>query len=92
MDIDVLLNEWKSFNLRDDEKEAHICLNSEETININDPVEKYLVGKLLTNRNISKIAIKNVFKGAWKTRKEFSVEIIEKNIFLFKFESQEDRE
>lgn len=75
----------------DTEKDEAIFLNAEETMVIKGEVEQYLVGKLLTNRPISKIAIKNALSAAWKTREDFSIEIIDRNTYLFKFESSEDR-
>lgn len=38
------------------------------------------------------MALKNALTGAWKTRKEFSIDILCKNMFLFKFESCDDKD
>lgn len=51
-----------------------------------------IIGKLLSSRIISPIAIKNALKGAWKTRRNFNVESSGRNIFNFKFECQGDRD
>lgn len=76
----------------EEESEAFITLNAEEVDVIKGQVDHCLVGKLLTSRTISKITIKNALQAAWKTRKEFSVDIFSTNVFLFKFESKEDKE
>lgn len=91
MDLEELLDEWKYFTLREEELEANILLDAEEIKEINDDVDQCLVGKLLSNRNISAIAIKNALVGAWKTRETFNTETVGKNMFLFKFKSQDDR-
>lgn len=92
MDIDELINEWKNFNLMEEEREAFITLNAEEVRVIKGQLDYCLVGKLLASRIISKMTIKNALQGAWKTRNNFSVDVLSKNVFLFKFESKEDRE
>lgn len=92
MDIEELVNEWKSFNLMEKEKGNHIMLDGEDMKEIKDHLDHCIVGKLLSNRIIAPFAIKNALRGAWKTRKNFSVESIGKNIFNFKFECQGDRD
>lgn len=92
MEIDELIHEWKKFKLIEEEKEAWITLEPEEVTKIENHIDHNLVGKVLTNRNISKLAIKNAMLGAWKTRKDFHVETVSKNTFSFSFESKDDKE
>lgn len=92
MDFEELLHEWKKFNLRDEEKGKTILLEGEEVKEIRVQLDHCLVGKILTHRNIAAGAIKNALSGAWKTRESFNVEVMGKNIFCFKFSSQEDRD
>lgn len=92
MEVEELIHEWQKFRLMEDEKDAFISLNAEEAGVIKGQVDQYLVGKLLSNRNISKLAIKNALQGAWKTRRDFCVDILSKNVFLFNFESKDDRD
>lgn len=91
MDIDELVNEWRRFSLMEEEKEGFFTLETDEIKEIEGQLEHNLVGKLLSNRFISKMAIKNAMMGAWKTRGDFNVEILSKNIFSFKFENTEDK-
>lgn len=81
--MEELLTEWKSFNLSDREKESHIFMEPEELLRINGQLNRCLTGKLMSNRPISKVAIKNALSGAWKTREDFEVNIIGRNMFLF---------
>lgn len=92
MDMKKLLEEWKDFNLMEKEKENYIVLNQDEIKDIEDQIEGCLIGKVLANKNISAVAIKNAMTGARKTRNKFIIETIGKNIFLFKFEKQTDRD
>lgn len=92
MDLEDLLNKWKKFNLRGKEKKPVIYLDAEEIKDINGQLDHILVGKLLSNRNISAMAIKNALNGARRTRENFMIEILGKNLFLFKFESQDNRD
>ncbi|MDO7987361.1 DUF4283 domain-containing protein [Sweet potato little leaf phytoplasma] len=91
MDVEELVNEWKNFNLMEKEKGNDIKLDEEDMTEIKDQMDHCIVGKLLSNRIIAPLAIKNALRGAWKTRKNFKVESTGKNIFNFKFECQEDR-
>lgn len=54
--MEDLIDEWKRFNLMDEEKENHITLNPDEIKNINDQLEHCIVRKLLSNRIISATA------------------------------------
>lgn len=76
----------------EEEREALIALDTEDMKNMMGYLNNSLVGKRLPNQNISKIAIKNAMDGAWRIRGELSVEVIGKNMFLFKFDNQEDRD
>lgn len=93
MEIEDLLNEWKSFNLRDEEKGKALSIDPEEVeMIIKGQLDHCLIGKLLVKRNnIAVTPIKNALFGAWKTREDFSVQLLGKNTFLFKFGSQEDK-
>lgn len=68
-------------------------MEPEELLGINGQLDRCLTGKLLSNRPISKVAIKNALSGAWKTRESFEVEVdnIGKNMFMFNFEDIGDR-
>lgn len=55
-------------------------MNKEETKLIKGQVEHCLLGKLLSSRNISKVALKNALTGAWKTR-DFSIEFLTETFF-----------
>lgn len=92
MEIEDLVDEWKKFSLMEEEMDKHIELNEEELKEIKNQLNLCLVGKLLSNRIISPAAIKNALRGAWKTREDFTTEIIGRNIFNFRFESSTDRE
>lgn len=89
--MEDLIHEWKRFTLVDDEKER-ITLNKEDALVIGSQASQSLVGKLISNRFISKTALKNSMVGAWKTRHDFNIDIIGSNIFLFIFENRDDRE
>lgn len=53
MEIEELMNEWKSFNLMDGEKDPLITLDKEDERNINGHFDYCLVSKLRTYRIIS---------------------------------------
>lgn len=89
--MEDMIDEWRRFNLRDEEKEHIIELNPEEIKNLDNQMEFCLVGKLLSNRIISAQAMKNALIGVWKTRNKFKAEVVGKNYFLFKFENQSDK-
>lgn len=90
--MDDLINEWKKFSLKGSEKEAVIKIETKMVEEIKDQVNHCLIGKLLSNRLITISAIKKAMNGAWKTRKKFEVEFAGKNVYAFKFQSQEDRD
>lgn len=92
MEMEELINEWKRFKLMEEEKERIFTLDGAETSEIGGQASHSLVGKLISHRFISKGAMKNSMSSAWKTRKDFNIEIIGNHIFLFIFESKEDRD
>lgn len=92
MDTEELINEWRKFSLREVEKEAFISIEAKVAKEVTDQVNHCLIGKLLSNRAITVSAIKNAMNGAWKTRQKFEIEVAGKNMFAFKFQSQEDRD
>lgn len=92
MEIDELIDEWKHLSLKEEEKVAYLTFNLEESRRIEEQMETCLVGKLLSNRIISKSAIKNALVGAWKTRYDFDIETLYKNTYIFKFENKVEKE
>lgn len=92
MDLDDLLDEWRHFTLREREKEKFFSVEPDVLKNIKGRFSHCLIEKLLTSRIISKVAIKNALIGAWRTREDFEVELIGKNLFLFKFECNFDKD
>lgn len=92
MGIEELIDEWKKFSLREKEKEAVIKIEAKMAADVKDQVDHCLIGKLLSNRTITTSAIKNAMNGAWKTRQIFEVEVAGRNLYAFKFQSQEDRD
>lgn len=92
MTTEDLINEWRRFSLKEGEKETSIALNPDERKGISGNLGHSLVGKLLSNRIISSLAIKNAMARAWKTRQKFSIKVVGKNVFAFKFSSQKDRD
>lgn len=91
MATEELINEWKRFSLRESEKDTFFKLESKIVEDVKNQVSHSLVGKLLSSRTIAVSTIKNAMNGAWKTRKKFDVEGSGRNMFAFKFQSQEDR-
>lgn len=88
METDELINEWKKFSLRDNEKETFIMIESKIVEGVKDQVNHCLIGKLMSNRAISVTSIKNAMNGAWKTKQKFKIEVFGKNVYAFKFKSQ----
>ncbi|KAH7854464.1 hypothetical protein Vadar_014112 [Vaccinium darrowii] len=52
---------------------------------------KCLAGKIIHHKTLNTLAVSNILKIAWKTRSEFSIVSWSNNIFLFRFEDEEDR-
>ncbi|KAH7852692.1 hypothetical protein Vadar_028014 [Vaccinium darrowii] len=50
-----------------------------------------LVGKVMVEKSIKALILANILSAAWKTRAPFHVDDWNSNVFLFRFESTEDR-
>lgn len=92
METKDLINKWQKFSLKEREKEPAISFKPEERSNIEGNLGHNLIGKLLSSRIISSLAIKNAMVGDWKTKHKFSIKVVGKNLFAFKFSSQKDRD
>lgn len=49
-----------------------------------------LVGRILSQKILNVVGVKNVIKKAWKTDEEFSISDMGNNLFVFSFSSEVD--
>ncbi|KAH7851165.1 hypothetical protein Vadar_007998 [Vaccinium darrowii] len=50
-----------------------------------------LAGKIIHHKTLNTLAVANILRSAWKTRSEFSIVPWTNNVFLFRFEDEEDK-
>lgn len=55
-------------------------------------MEHCLLGKLLSTCTIVPGVIKNTFANAWRTKLDFNVDGLGRNLFLIKFDAKRDKE
>ncbi|KAG5530897.1 hypothetical protein RHGRI_025748 [Rhododendron griersonianum] len=49
-----------------------------------------LVGKILAQKTLNLQGVTNILKSSWKTRADFTIALWSSNVFLFRFEDEED--
>ncbi|CAK8564243.1 unnamed protein product [Lathyrus sativus] len=84
------MDKWKSFQLSKEEEED-ITIEAEEICE-GDIFQRTLVGKLWTDNNFNSRAFTNTIIGAWKLINPIEVQNLNKNLFLFCFDTIRDLE
>ena len=88
---DELSNLWANFSLAKDEDGEFEIQTTEVKGTINQG-QLCIIGKLLSNRIISKETIKDTFLHFWRLRKPFTFKILGENLFLIEFEEASDKD
>lgn len=89
--MDELEVHWKQLNLSTEE-DADILVDRVALVEELKKGENSLIGKLHTDRHISKEILKNTMAKAWETTSSFSVKEIQVNSFIFSFDSPHGHE
>ncbi|XVE62492.1 hypothetical protein DITRI_Ditri06bG0122100 [Diplodiscus trichospermus] len=82
---------WRMLTLTEEERDQVDIdgLRAEDGITEKKP---WLVGRLITRRPFNKEAMLGMMRAIWRISKEAEVNILDENLFLFKFANKKDRD
>ena len=90
MDTEELVRKCSAITLQEEEKDKITMLGSMRETGLK-LVANCLVGKVVLNKGINTEGLRAALQQVWRTIKEFKVESVGNNIFIFKFNSEEEK-
>ncbi|KAL9413385.1 hypothetical protein AB3S75_041956 [Citrus x aurantiifolia] len=90
MDTEELVRKCSAITLQEEEKDKITMLGSMRETGLKLAVN-CLVGKVVLNKGINREGLRAALQQVWRTIKEFKVESVGNNIFIFKFNSEEEK-
>jgi hypothetical protein len=81
---------WANFSLAEDE-DGELEIQTTEVKGIINQGQLCIIGKLLSERIISKEMIKETLLRLWRIKKPFTFKILGENLFLMEFEEASDK-
>jgi hypothetical protein len=88
--VDELSSMWANFSLAEDE-DGEIEIQKTEVKGIINRGQFCIIGKLLSERTISKETIKEKLLRWWRIKGSFTFKILGENLFLIEFEEARDK-
>ncbi|KAL9416831.1 hypothetical protein AB3S75_039925 [Citrus x aurantiifolia] len=90
MDTEELVRKCSAITLQEEEKDKITMLGSmkEKGLKL---AANCLVGKFVLNKGINTEGLRAALQQVWRIIKEFKVESVVNNIFIFKFNSEEEK-
>ncbi|KAL9429597.1 hypothetical protein AB3S75_031414 [Citrus x aurantiifolia] len=90
MDTEELVRKYSATTLQEEENDKITLLGSMKEKGLKLAVN-CLVGKVVLNKGINIKGLRAALQQMWRTIKEFKVESVGNNIFIFKFNSEEEK-
>ncbi|XP_059436069.1 uncharacterized protein LOC132168989 [Corylus avellana] len=87
---DELSNLWANLTLSEG-KDGEIEINTSKVQGVIKRGQSYVVGKLVSDRMVSKETIKTTLMRWWRLKGTFTFKILGSNLFLIEFESDRDK-
>ena len=90
MNTEELIRKCQAITLKEEEKDTVVVMGKMKAKGVNITVN-CLVGKILLTRGVNLEGLRSAIRQVWRSIKEVKIESMGSNMFLFKFDTEEDK-